>query len=120
MRRSTFFAVPFVDLLTLIICFTLFVACIRFVLTTPDRFHLVSTYSEATFDELLIGDPAPDFTLPTLNGDTVNLLSLQGQPILLTFWASWCTFCTADLSLIHTLLDQYDEVVAFAINIMES
>jgi len=37
-----------------------------------------------------VGDPAPDFSLRTLDGDTVTAASLAGRPYLLNFWASWC------------------------------
>jgi cytochrome c biogenesis protein CcmG/thiol:disulfide interchange protein DsbE len=44
----------------------------------------------------LPGRPAPDFTLETLDGDTINLASLRGQVVLLNFWASWCVACVEE------------------------
>lgn len=44
----------------------------------------------------LLGRPAPDFTLASLDGDTVSLASFRGQVVLLNFWASWCTACIAE------------------------
>ena len=37
-----------------------------------------------------VGDPAPAFTLQTIDGETVSSESLAGRPYLLNFWASWC------------------------------
>lgn len=34
------------------------------------------------------GFPAPDFTLPTLDGEEVRLSSLRGQVVVLNFWTS--------------------------------
>lgn len=37
----------------------------------------------------LVGQRAPDWTLPRTDGGTLRLRDLAGKPVLLFFWASW-------------------------------
>ena len=38
-------------------------------------------------------DMAPDFTLPDLQGNPLQLSSLRGKYVVLDFWGSWCIWC---------------------------
>jgi cytochrome c biogenesis protein CcmG, thiol:disulfide interchange protein DsbE len=52
-----------------------------------------------------VGDLAPDFRLANANGETVTLANLEGQPSVITFWATWCGICISELPQLRELAD---------------
>jgi thiol-disulfide isomerase/thioredoxin len=69
-----------------------------------------------------VGGTTPDFSSWDLNGKRVTLSGLGRRPVLLTFWATWCTACRDELPALQGLEDQYrtDGFTVLAVNYRES
>ncbi len=66
---------------------------------------------------------APDFTLmDARSGDTVTLSDLTGQPVLITFWATWCGYCREEMPTIQVEYERYqdDGLVILAVDVGDS
>jgi thiol-disulfide isomerase/thioredoxin len=53
--------------------------------------------------------PAPDFNLPQLNGQNLQLSSYRGRVVLLDFWATWCVPCRAEIPHFVELQQKYGD-----------
>ena len=55
-----------------------------------------------------VGYLAPDFTLPSLDGQTVRLSEFRGKKaILLNFWATWCSPCRLEMPTMEKAYQEY-------------
>lgn len=58
----------------------------------------------------LVGEPAPGFSLPALDGGgTIELERFRGQVVVVNFWASWCFECRQEHPALLAAWDRYRE-----------
>jgi peroxiredoxin len=55
----------------------------------------------------LMGHPAPDFTLQSLDGQAVRLSDYRGKAVVLNFWATWCQPCKIEMPWFVDLQKKY-------------
>ncbi len=58
-------------------------------------------------EKTAMGRPAPDFTLPDLQGNPVTMSKVPGKIKLLDFWASWCGPCRLNNPSLKKAYEQY-------------
>jgi cytochrome c biogenesis protein CcmG, thiol:disulfide interchange protein DsbE len=65
---------------------------------------------------------APDFVLQALDGSSVQLSDLRGRPLLINFWATWCTSCRSEMPELITAYEanQKTGLVMLAVNLREA
>ena len=69
------------------------------------------------------GRAAPDFLLRDLDGGEVRLSDLQGRPVLVNFWATWCTTCRVEMPELIAAYDKHgasEGLVVLGVNLRES
>lgn len=68
------------------------------------------------------GAPAPNFTLPDLDGKMFSLTDFRGKVILLNIWATWCLPCVEEMPSIEKLHQELQDegLVILAVSIDEA
>lgn len=68
-----------------------------------------------------VGYVAPDFALPTLDGQTVRLSDFRGKKaVFINFWATWCPPCRLEMPTMEKAYQEYKsrglEILAVSID----
>src|ERR1700755_2387785 len=68
---------------------------------------LTLSFTVFTQQKLRVGDAAPEFLLTTLDGSQVSSSQLRNKVVLITFWATYCPICQAELPKLNAIVDNY-------------
>jgi thiol-disulfide isomerase/thioredoxin len=55
----------------------------------------------------LIGKPAPDFFVTSLDGKKVSLSDYRSKALIINFWATWCGNCKLEMPWLAQLREMY-------------
>jgi cytochrome c biogenesis protein CcmG, thiol:disulfide interchange protein DsbE len=53
------------------------------------------------------GNPAPEYSARTLDGESLSLADLSGQVVVLNVWATWCGPCVREMPGLQELHEDY-------------
>ena len=56
---------------------------------------------------------APDFTVLNERGQSVQLSDYRGKPVVVNFWATWCTPCQSELPAFESAYEEYKKDIQF-------
>lgn len=80
---------------------------------------LLLSYANTSFAGAEIGETAPQFTATKLSGTKFDLSQYKGKkPVYLKFWATWCSYCKAEMPHLKAIEQNYGtEVEVVTINV---
>jgi peroxiredoxin len=79
----------------------------------------VLSCAAASATTVQVSNPAPDFTLRSMDGPNVRLNEQRGRVVMVNFWATWCGPCRQEMPHLNKLHDKYRDAgfVLLGVNI---
>lgn len=73
--------------------------------TTTSQIDATPVVATNKVEMISIGTIAPDFTLETVDGETISLHDLRGRVVVLDFWTTWCLQCVQEVPIMNEFSD---------------
>lgn len=80
---------------------------------SDDRTEQDSLMTPKPTEEAQETTPAPDFTVLDYEGNEVKLSDFTGKPVVLNFWASWCSPCKSEMPDFEEIYQEYKNEIFF-------
>ena len=80
-------------------------------------FWLLASFSSSLYEQ---GTRLPELVLRNANGESVELSSYQGGPLVINLWATWCPPCRREMPVLQNAQQQHQEVTFLFVNQGES
>lgn len=88
----------------------------RFPVSVVLGFLLVFAALPAGAVNLHPGEPAPEFSLPDIDGHVVTLKELRDKTVLIVFWSTWCSRCADELTFLRDTFGKRPDVTVLLVN----
>ena len=86
-------------------------------LGTGLAFWLLATFSSSLYEQ---GTRMPEIVLRNASGESVQLSSYQGGPLVINLWATWCPPCRREMPVLQNAQHQHQNVTFLFVNQGES
>ena len=88
---------------------------------TLETSETYNTHSIRVSTEMAVGDPAPDFSLNSITGDSISLSDLRGKWVMIVFWMASCDACKQEIQYLNTFQNdnKFNDFLLLSINVGE-
>lgn len=87
-----------------------------FTFTPPANAWRVVALNLPAIRESFVGDTAENFTVNDIEGKPFSLSDYRGKTVLLSFWATWCAPCKAELPTLQKIIEEHKDVVVLTVD----